>query len=101
MYYEGWGVPKDRLGAIKHYYYAAQAGISEAQYNLGSLYFAGDWVPKKLAQAYRWFSLAAEQGDEAAKEGLAAVEGQIGKFDLAEGRRLLKASRPPAVVSAK
>jgi TPR repeat protein len=101
MYYEGWGVPKDRLGAIKHYYYAAQAGISEAQYNLGSLYFAGDWVPKNLAQAYRWFSLAAEQGDEAAKVGLEAVEGQISEFDLAEGRRLLKASRPPAVVSAK
>jgi TPR repeat protein len=92
LYYEGWGVPKNRVEAIKHYYAAANLGISDAQYNLGALYYYGECVPRSLSQAFRWFSLAAKQGDEAAAANLEGMKAQMTPFDLSEGLRLLRAS---------
>ena len=46
---------------------AAEQGDADAQYNLGIAYFEGLGVPQDYVAAYMWFSLAAAQSSEAAK----------------------------------
>jgi localization factor PodJL len=48
---------------------AADRGVADSQYNLGVLYARGLGVEANLAESYRWFALAANQGDtDAAKK---------------------------------
>jgi TPR repeat protein len=75
------------LGAIYHsgmlgepelskapwYQQAADAGVLEAQFALGSLYYKGKGVPKDLGQALHCFSSAAEAGLLAAQYNLAMM----------------------------
>src|SRR5262249_32953326 len=42
---------------------AADRGVSDSQFNLGILYARGIGVDQNLAESYKWFSLAAAQGD--------------------------------------
>ena len=46
---------------------AADHGVADSQYNLGVLYLHGSrGVEQNLVESYKWFSLAAAQGDHAA-----------------------------------
>lgn len=48
---------------------AADLGLRDSQYNLGVLYARGLGVQQNLAESFRWFALAANQGDaDAAKK---------------------------------
>jgi localization factor PodJL len=48
---------------------AAERGVRDSQYNLGVLYARGLGVEQNLAESFRWFAIAAEQGDtDAAKK---------------------------------
>ena len=49
---------------------AAENGLSEAQYNIGTLYFNGQGVPQNFEEAEKWLLRAAEQELEAAQCGL-------------------------------
>ncbi len=49
---------------------AAEQGDAAAQYNLGTLYFNGQGVPKNYAEAEKWFRLAANQGNAMAQTAL-------------------------------
>jgi localization factor PodJL len=42
---------------------AADRGVPDSQYNLGILYARGIGVEQNLAESYKWFGLAAAQGD--------------------------------------
>jgi localization factor PodJL len=42
---------------------AAEHGVADSQFNLGILYARGIGVEQNLAESYKWFSLAAAQGD--------------------------------------
>jgi localization factor PodJL len=42
---------------------AADRGIADSQFNLGILYARGIGVEQNLAESFKWFSLAATQGD--------------------------------------
>ncbi len=48
--------------AFKYYERSANQGDRDGQYGLGTLYFAGEGVPKNFTEARKWFSLAATQG---------------------------------------
>jgi localization factor PodJL len=55
--------------ASKWYGEAAAYGLADSQFNLGILAEHGLGMPKTLAEAYKWFALAAKNGDaEAAKQ---------------------------------
>src|SRR6202034_4955748 len=41
----------------------ADRGVADSQFNLGILYARGIGVEQNLAESYKWFSLAAAQGD--------------------------------------
>ena len=42
---------------------AADRGVADSQFNLGILYARGIGVEQNLAESFKWFSLAAAQGD--------------------------------------
>ena len=56
--------PDPALGAL-WYRLAAEQGLAEAQNNLGTLYGAGVGVPQDNTLAYAWFSVSADQGNDA------------------------------------
>jgi len=61
-------------GAAAHWYQlAAEQGLAAAQFNLGTLYFQGQGVPKDYVTALHWYQLAANQG-------LAAAQFNLGIF---------------------
>ena len=43
---------------------AADRGVKDSQYNLGVMYARGLGRQQDLPLAYRWFALAAQQGDK-------------------------------------
>ena len=49
---------------------AAAQGHTQAQYNLGVLYYNGEGVPRDISKAREWLEKAAAQGDESAKAAL-------------------------------
>ena len=53
---------------------SAQQNYALAVDSLGVLYVNGDSVPLDRAEAYRWFRVAASQGDEDADELQVALE---------------------------
>jgi localization factor PodJL len=56
---------------------AAERGVVDAQYNLGLLYAAGRGVERNQREAYRWFSVAANAGDVAAREKQVELESRL------------------------
>jgi len=53
---------------------AAEQGDAVAQFSLGVMYYKGHGVPENDAEAVKWYSKAAEQGNEGAKKMLKALE---------------------------
>tara|TARA_R110002020_G_scaffold18929_25_gene65424 strand:+ start:1917 stop:5897 length:3981 start_codon:yes stop_codon:yes gene_type:complete len=43
---------------------AAEVGVRDSQVNLAILYARGDGVPRDLEQSYKWFAIAANDGDK-------------------------------------
>ena len=53
MYDKGEGVPQDYANALKYYTLAADQGLADAQFNLGSMHYKGDGVPQDYADAMK------------------------------------------------
>jgi localization factor PodJL len=43
---------------------AAELGVRDSQFNLAILYARGSGVPQDLGQSYKWFAIAAREGDQ-------------------------------------
>jgi TPR repeat protein len=65
-YYEA----KHFQAAVAQLRKAAEQGYASAQYNLGVMYEYGKSVSQDYGEALIWYSKAAEQGDETAKNKL-------------------------------
>ncbi len=91
IYYFGEGVPEDHRRAVQwfslaaeqgeqatpaaQHYRAAVQGDAEAQWKLGSMYSWGDpGAPRDHAQAVHWYSLAAAEGHDTARQYMAEVQ---------------------------
>jgi len=59
---DGGGSP-DYKSAAQWFRKAADRGVADSQFNLGILYARGIGVDQNLAESFKWFSLAAAQGD--------------------------------------
>ena len=70
----------------------AEAGGTEAQYNLGVMYGTGAGVPQDYVQAHMWFNLAASrrtgEDRESAVRGRDLAAGQLTPGALNEAQRL-------------
>jgi hypothetical protein len=73
MYFEGSGVTRDYVEAVKWYRLAATQGNGRAQFNLGLMYAAGQGVTQDYAEAIKWYRLAADQGDADAQNNLGVM----------------------------
>ena len=69
-YYQGDGVEKDFVEAVKWFRKAAAQGDAAAQYNLGVCYANGTGVEKDFVEAVKWYRKAAEQGHAFAQSNL-------------------------------
>lgn len=71
------GVRSEKEGrykeAAQHYREAADAGVAEAQFRLGQLYFAGKGVDQDISQATVLYEQAALMGIQDAKDALADI----------------------------
>ena len=65
MYSWGWGqgVSQDYKKAVFWYTKAAEHGVADAQYSLGSMYSIGPGVVQDYKKAVFWYTKAAEHGD--------------------------------------
>jgi localization factor PodJL len=59
---DGGGKPNYK-NAVYWFLKAGNRGVADSQFNLGILYARGIGVTQDLTEAYKWFSLAAAQGD--------------------------------------
>jgi len=70
VYYQGDGVQKDYMQALKWYRMAADQDLPESQYMMGVMYDHGEGVPQDFLAAVDWYRKAAEQGNVAAQFAL-------------------------------
>ena len=63
----GLGVPQDSEQAKEWWMKAANKGSAKAQASLGVLFALGNGIEKDLIESYKWFTLAARNGNEEAK----------------------------------
>ncbi|HEY3355176.1 MAG TPA: tetratricopeptide repeat protein [Polyangia bacterium] len=82
-YREGQGVPADPAEAFRLTAEAARAGHHAAVLNMGWYYLDGIGVEADIDQARSWYRKSARQGDPRAMLGLAIIEMEAGRFDLA------------------
>jgi TPR repeat protein len=89
MYFDGTGVPKDDVEAVRWWRLAAEQGDRNAQFHLSFMYEYGRGVPLDLEEAVRLYSLAAAQGDALAQFNLGRMyyTGQGVAQDYAEAAR--------------
>ena len=73
---------------MKWYRKAAEQGHVGAQCSLGVMYANGKGVPKDYVEAYAWWSVAATNGHEDAKERLPKAKAKLTPEGLAEGQKL-------------
>ena len=62
MYFNGKGVKQDDGEAVRWIRKAADQGVADAEFNLGTIYEYGQGVQLEYAEAARWYRKAAEQG---------------------------------------
>ena len=67
---------------------SAKRGYPLAQTSLGVLYLNGDGVPLDRAEAYAWFTLAADQGEPDALEAEAALSVELSDEELTRAKEL-------------
>ncbi len=80
--------------AFKEFQPLAEQGEMVAQWSLGVMYERGRGVPKDSVQAYRWYTLAASQGDDLAGKFKDLLEKSMTLEQLAEAQRLAGEWRP-------
>ena len=58
------GAVPDYENAAEWFGRAAEVGVRDSQVNLAILYARGDGVPRDLEKSYKWFAIAANDGDK-------------------------------------
>ncbi len=84
---EAWG-RGDYDTALQEFRLLANQGHAQAQVNLGIMSSQGQGVPKDSVQAYRWYTLAAGQGDDLAGKFQDHLEKSMSLEQLAEAHLL-------------
>ena len=77
---------RDMNAAIPWFQKAADQGLKDSQFNLGIIYALGSGVKQDLAVSYKWFALAARQGDKEAEKKQNDVATHLDKVNLAAAK---------------
>ncbi len=73
--------------ALKEFLPLAEQGFASSQFNLGLMYARGQGVAQDYVQAYRWYTLAAGQGDDLAGKFKDYLGESMTLHQLAEAQR--------------
>lgn len=92
-YLEGRSVPQSYERARSYLERAANQDLPEAQYNIGAMYEHGLGTEPDLAQALKWYSLAAEAGYEDAGTALDTLIPRMSDEDRERGQRMIRQQR--------
>jgi len=65
----------------------AKKGLVDAQLYLGKIYSEGDVVERDVAEAYKWYKMAAAQGNEEAVKKLDELEKDMSPEEIAYAQR--------------
>jgi TPR repeat protein len=80
----------------------AEMGDAKAQERLGAAFFLGKGgLTKDEVEAYKWWLLAAGQGNDDAKHNMTIVENKMAREQIAEGQRLARDFKPRKVPSER
>lgn len=90
------GRQPDYANAIPWFRKAAERGLRDSQYNLGVLYARGLGGPVNLAESFRWFALAANQGDKDAAKKRDDVASRLDQQSLVAARLAVQTWTPQA-----
>lgn len=97
----GKGVSKrDSAEAVKWWRKAAEQNYAQAQYKLGLFCQTGLGTAMNLVEAYKWFSLASDQGDKDSTTGRDNVAASMTPDQIAEAQRLAREFKPHTESSA-
>ena len=88
------GNAADFSEAANWFLQAAERGVRDSQVNMAILYARGEGVPRNLSESYKWFAIAANQGDADAASKRDEVFNALPQADT-EGARALVASWKP------
>ncbi|TBW37159.1 hypothetical protein EYW49_11855 [Siculibacillus lacustris] len=77
---------RDMTAAIPWFQKAADRGLKDSQFNLGIIHALGSGVRQDLAVSYKWFALAARQGDTEAEKKVTDVTAHLDRVTLATAR---------------
>ncbi len=83
---EAWG-RGDYDTTLREFRLLAEQGHAQAQVNLGIMSSQGRGVPKDSVQAYRWYTLAASQGDDLAEKFKDHLEKSMTPDEIAQAQR--------------
>lgn len=88
---------RDMPSAIPWFQKAAEAGLKDSQFNLGIIYALGSGVKADLAISYKWFALAAMQGDQEATKKRDEVSSHLDHTALASAKMAVSTWRPAPI----
>ncbi len=94
------GVETDITTAASWFEKAADRGVVDSQFNLGVLFESGQGVPQNLVDAYVWYSIAASQGDQFARERRDIIKANISEADLTRANERASAFAPAKIDEA-
>lgn len=99
LYYaEGRGdVEVNIATAAQWFEQAAERGVVDSQFNLGVLYESGQGLPKNLSNAYVWYSIAAQQGDQFARQRIDILTEQLSEEDLNAAKARAESFKPTRI----
>jgi localization factor PodJL len=94
---EGADGPPDAEKALQWFLAAGDYGVRDSQYNLGVIYARGLGTAQNLQASYKWFAIAASQGDTDAGARRDEVAKLLNGDDLAKARAAVQAwhAKPP------
>jgi localization factor PodJL len=84
----------DYTGAVNWFSQASQHNVRDSQFNLGVLLARGLGTEQNLIEAWRWFAIAARQGDEDAARKRDEVGQKLSPTDLAAAQALAGGFQP-------
>jgi TPR repeat protein len=92
--YKSQGDSENLRRAASAFQVAADHNDIDSQRHLGALYAEGSGVPRDVVLSYKWFNIAAGQGDDLAARARDALEEVMLRTQVAEAQRLSRNFRP-------
>lgn len=93
----------DPFGVLKYSLPYAEKGVVTAQLTVASTYYYGKSAPQNYAKAFKWFRLAAQQGDQTAQNflGMMYLKAQGVPKDLVRAQMWNNLAAAAAAASGK